>query len=99
MIDKLPDDSHKSQLIENVNAPEAVALAEKGELGLAVRLAERLNRAASILQVYPVLLKKCLSAENKWRATPLVYQAIKQLKKADTADAASPRNAGNHANR
>jgi hypothetical protein len=90
MIDKLPDDSHKSQLIENVNAPEAVALAEKGELGLAIVLAERLNRAASILQVYPVLLKKCLSAENKWRATPLVYQAIKQLKKADTAALSPP---------
>ncbi|HXM49808.1 MAG TPA: hypothetical protein VN956_18345, partial [Pyrinomonadaceae bacterium] len=84
MIDKLPDDSHKSQLIENVNAPEAIALAEKGDIDQAVRLAERLNRGTSILRVYPVLLKKCLSAENKWRATPLVYQAIKQLKKADT---------------
>jgi DNA-directed RNA polymerase specialized sigma24 family protein len=90
MIDKLPDDSHKSQLIENVNAPEAVALAEKGELGQAIVLAERLTRAASILQVYPVLLKKCLSAENSWRATPLVYQAIKQLKKADTAPMRPP---------
>jgi tetratricopeptide (TPR) repeat protein len=90
MIDKLPDDSRKSQLIENVNAPEAVALAERGELDQAVRLAERLTRAASILQVYPVLLKKCLSAENSWRATPLVYQAIKQLKKADTSPMRPP---------
>jgi hypothetical protein len=90
MIDKLPDDSHKSQLIESVNAPEAVALAEKGEIDQAVKLAERLNRVTSILQVYPVLLKKCLSDENKWRATPLVYQAIKQLKKADTAPAPRP---------
>jgi tetratricopeptide (TPR) repeat protein len=84
MIEKLPDDSHKSQLIESVNAPEAIALAEQGEIDEAARLAERLTMATSILQVYPVLLKKCLSAENKWRATPLVYQAIKQLKKADT---------------
>jgi tetratricopeptide (TPR) repeat protein len=90
MIDKLPDDSHKGQLIENVNAPEAIALAEKGEIDQAVRLAERLTRATSILQVYPVLLKKCLSAENKWRATPLVYQAIKQLKKADTTSIPPP---------
>jgi tetratricopeptide (TPR) repeat protein len=90
MIDKLPDDTHKNQLIENVNAPEAIALAEKGDIDQAVRLAERLTRATSILQVYPVLLKKCLSAENKWRATPLVYQAIKQLKKADTAPLAPP---------
>jgi hypothetical protein len=90
MIDKLPDDPHKSQLIENVNAPEAITLAEKGDIDQAVRLAERLTRATSILQVYPVLLKKCLSAENKWRATPLVYQAIKQLKKADTSPLAPP---------
>jgi hypothetical protein len=90
MIDKLPDDSHKSQLIENVNVPEAIALAEKGEIDQAVKLAERLTLGTSILQVYPVLLKKCLSAENKWRATPLVYQAIKQLKKADTAQLAPP---------
>lgn len=90
MIDKLPDDSHKSQLIENLNVPEAIALAEKGEIDKAVRLAERLNRGTSILQVYPVLLKKCLSAENKWRATPLVYQAIKQLKKADTSPMRPP---------
>jgi hypothetical protein len=90
MIDKLPDDSHKSQLIENVNVPEAIALAEKGEIDQAVKLAERLTRGTSILQVYPVLLKKCLSAENKWRATPLVYQAIKQLKKADTSPLAPP---------
>jgi hypothetical protein len=90
MIDKLPDDSHKSQLIESVNAPEAIALAEQGELDQAVRLAERLTRATSIVQVYPVLLKKCLSAENKWRATPLVYQAIKQLKKADATPMPPP---------
>jgi DNA-directed RNA polymerase specialized sigma24 family protein len=84
MIDKLPDGSHKSQLTESVNVPEAIALAEKGEIDQAVRLADRLTKAASIVQVYPVLLKKCLLDENKWRATPLVYQAIKQLKKADT---------------
>jgi DNA-directed RNA polymerase specialized sigma24 family protein len=90
MIDKLPDDTHKTQLIENVNAPEAIALAEKGDIDQAVRLAERLTRATLILQVYPVLLKKCLSAQNKWRATPLVYQAINQLKKADTSPLAQP---------
>jgi hypothetical protein len=67
-----------------------MALAEKGEIDQAVRLAERLTRGTSILQVYPVLLKKCLSVENRWRATPLVYQAIKQLKKADTAPLAPP---------
>jgi hypothetical protein len=90
MIDKLPDGSHKSQLTESVNVPEAIALAEKGEIDQAVRLAERLTRAASIVQVYPVLLKKCLSDENKWRATPLVYQAIKQLKKADATPMPPP---------
>ena len=90
MIDKLPDGTSKSQLTESLNAREAIHLAEKGEIDEAVRLAERLTRAISILQVYPVLLKKCLSAENKWRATPLVYQAIKQLKKADTTPMPSP---------
>jgi len=32
MIDKLPDDPHKSQLVENVNATESIALAEKGDI-------------------------------------------------------------------
>lgn len=90
MIDKLPDGTRKTQLTENLNAQEAIQLAENGDIGQAAILAEGLNRATSILQVYPVLLKKCLSAENKWRATPLVYQAIKQLKKADTAPMPPP---------
>ena len=90
MIDKLPDGTRKTQLTENLNAQEAMQLVENGDISQAAILAERLNRAVSILQVYPVLLKKCLSDENKWRATPLVYQAIKQLKKADTAPMPPP---------
>jgi DNA-directed RNA polymerase specialized sigma24 family protein len=90
MIDKLPDGPGKNQLVESLNAREAIDLAEKNEVDAAVGLAERLNRPESILQVYPVLLKKCLSVDNRWRVTPLVYQAIKQLKKADPSPVRPP---------
>jgi len=94
MIERLPDGAHKAQLIETLNAHEAIGLAEHGEIGQAAILAEQLNRATSILQVYPLLLKKCLSKENEWRVTILVYQAIKQLKKADTNPQAPPQEIG-----
>lgn len=90
MIDKLPDGPGKTQLVESLNAREAIDLAEKDEVNAAAGLAERLNRSESILQVYPVLLKKCLSPDNRWRVAPLVYQAIKQLKRADTSPMRSP---------
>jgi hypothetical protein len=90
MIDKLPDGPHKAQLTENLNTQDAIRLAEKGEIGQAATLAERLGTAAAILQVYPVLLKKSLSSGEEWRTTPLVYQAIKQLKKADPAPVPAP---------
>lgn len=83
LIEKLPDGARKAQLMEIVNKQEAISLANRGDLLEAERLAERLSRATSILQVYPIIISKCVAGKNQSCATALVYQAMKQLKRAD----------------
>jgi hypothetical protein len=89
-IDKLPDGEPKTQLIEIANWKEAISLALKGDITAAAILAERLNKAASILQVYPLLMEKCVSKKDRDLSRSLVYQAVKQLKKADTSPFTPP---------
>jgi hypothetical protein len=90
MIDKLADGPQKSQLTETVNAREAISLATNGDIFGAQRLAEQLNKATSILQVYPVVLNKCVAKKDQACANALIYQAIKQLKRADTSPTIPP---------
>jgi len=89
-IDKLPDGEPKTQLIEIANWKEAISLALKGDISAAAILAERLNKAASIHQVYPLLVQKCAAKKDGACSRNLVYQAVKQLKKADTAPFTPP---------
>lgn len=51
MIDKLPDNARKKQLSNIVDAEEVISLIAKGKVYEAATLAEKLNRAASILKV------------------------------------------------
>lgn len=90
MIDKLGDGDQKTQLIELANAREAINLAAKDDLVTAQTLAGRLNNATSILQVYPVLINKCLANKNQVCANDSVLQGVKQLKHADTKLPARP---------
>lgn len=90
LIGKLQDGAQKTQLIETLNASEAVSLATKGDLAAAERLAEQLGRATSILQVYPVIINKCVARRDQSCVTASVYQAMKQLKRANTEPIAPP---------
>ena len=90
LIDKLPDGLQKAQLTDLVNMKQALNLAAKGDLPNAQRLAEQLTRAASMQQVYPVLISKCGTNKDQACASALAYQAMKQLKHADTAPSLPP---------
>lgn len=90
LIDKLADGPQKTQLIEATNAKETISLATKGDLIGAQMLAEKLNRASSILQAYPVIISKCVAKKDEPTATLLVYQAMKQLQHADTTPTMPP---------
>jgi hypothetical protein len=90
MIDKLGDGDQKTQLLELANAREAISLAAKDDLVTAQTLAERLNNATSILQVYPALVNKCLANKDQVCANDSVVKAVRQLKHADTRLPARP---------
>jgi hypothetical protein len=90
MIDKLPDGALKTELLENTDAQEAIALATKGDIFGARSLAEKLAKATSILQVYPVIAGKCVSNKDEPCAKDTVVQAVKQLRKADTSPPIPP---------
>jgi len=85
LIEKLMDGPLKTQLTEKVNLREAISLASKGDVVGARALAERLTKAVSIVQVYPDLVRRCVSRKDQACATSLVYQATKQLKRSDTS--------------
>jgi hypothetical protein len=85
MIDKLPDDARKKHLLEMANEQEAVSLAAKGNVDAAEALAKELRTAASIVAVYPALIKKAVADKDKLRATGLVYQALQQVEKSDNS--------------
>lgn len=82
MIDRLPDGDQKAYLTESVNTQEAIVLAAQGKTVEAESLAQRLNRAASIVQVYPLIIDKCVKRRDQSCAIYLVYQAISRLKRA-----------------
>lgn len=90
IIDRLPDGAQKTQLTETVNAREALSLLSKGDAEGAEQLAERVQNATFILQVYPSLLKVCVTAKDQACAARVVRQAVRQIKRADTTPLAPP---------
>jgi hypothetical protein len=84
LISKLKDDSQKARLTETVNLREAMSLCHKGDLPAAETLADRLTKAASILQVYPLLIEKHSARKDEIHASNLVSYALKKLRNADT---------------
>ncbi|HEX8709482.1 MAG TPA: hypothetical protein VF723_14655 [Pyrinomonadaceae bacterium] len=83
LVDLLPDGNRKTEFSEQLNTQEAISLIKRGELLGAEKLAQQLTRALSILQVYPLMVGKCVADGDSVRASGLVYQAIKQLKRAE----------------
>jgi hypothetical protein len=90
LIDKLADGPRKAQFTDMVNMREALALVATGDLPAADRLARRLTRATSIQQVYPALIAGCGVTKDASCASALAYQALKQLRRAETAPPAPP---------
>ncbi len=90
LIDKLSDGPQKTQLTEMVNMREALSFAAKGNTFEAELLAEKLNKATSILQVYPAIISKCTAKKDQPCVTTAFYQAMKQLKRADIAPPTPP---------
>jgi competence protein ComGC len=90
LIDKLPEGARRAQHAEKVNLKEALSLASKGDIAGASLLAQRLTKAASLLQLYPVLIKTCAGRNNTACVTRLGLQAMKQLEKADASPFAPP---------
>jgi hypothetical protein len=90
LIDKLADGPKKQQLTEMADERESRSLAAKDDLPGAIRLAEKLNNARAISQVYPVLISRCIANKDQSCAISLTYQAIKQLKRADTSPPIPP---------
>ena len=90
LLDKLPGGARKTQLLEAADAKEALSLSSKGDAAGAEQLAERLQGATFILQVYPPLLKACVASKDQACPARLVYQAVRQLKRADTTPLTPP---------
>jgi len=90
LIDKLADGLRKTELLETLNAQQAISLANKGDIQGAQKLAESLVKAASILRVFPVIAGKCAAKNDVACARDSVNQAVKQLKKADVTPFTPP---------
>lgn len=90
LIDKLPDGAQKTQFIEDINTREAISLATKGDTLSAESLAEKLSKAVSVLQVYPLIINKCVAKKDNQCATTAFYQALRQLKNADVTPNTPP---------
>ena len=90
LIDKLADGPQKAELVEMLNAQLAISLANKDDIPGAQKLAESLEKAASILRVFPVIAGKCAAKNDEVCARDSVNQAVRQLKKADVTPFAPP---------
>jgi hypothetical protein len=90
MIDKLEDGPQKIQLIDMLIVKQVIDLADKEDIAGALKLAETLVKATSILQVFPAIVAKCAANKDDTCAGDAVYQAIRQLKKADVTPATPP---------
>ncbi len=90
LIDKLPDGARKAQHTEKINLKEALSRASQGDVGRAGLLAERLTKAASLTQIYSVLIRICAGKKDVACVTSLGHQAMTQFEKADATPFAPP---------
>ncbi len=90
LIDRLDDDAKKSHWLEIVNMREALSLAAAGDTTGAERLAAQLNKAISLLDVYPAIIEKCIARKDHACASTLVTQAVRQLRQSDKTLATPP---------
>ncbi|MDQ3743668.1 MAG: hypothetical protein M3444_04735, partial [Acidobacteriota bacterium] len=90
IIDRLPDGAQKTELTEMTNLREALSLTEKGNTAAAETLAGQLNKAVSVLQIYPVIMRTCAAAKDSACVMRTFDQAVRQLKRADATGYTPP---------
>jgi hypothetical protein len=90
LLDKLAEGPQKTDLLNKLDAREALSLVKKGDVAGARRLAGRLTKATYILRAYPPVVEKCAADKDRLCAAETVRQAVRQLKQADTAPPVLP---------
>jgi len=90
LADKLPDLGDRERLSEVINAKEALHLLGQNNVFQARTLAEKLQRATNIREVYVSLILKCISNKSDSLAQDLMVQGMKQLKRSNPAVAKGP---------
>lgn len=90
LIDKFADGPQKTELTEMLNAQQAISFANNGDIPGALKLAESLAKATSILKVFPVIAGKCAAKNDDVCARDSVNQAVRQVKKSDVTPFTPP---------
>lgn len=80
LIALMKDGETKTQLTEEANTKESLHLLGAGDLAGAERLARQLNRVASVLQVYPPLVRRLAKDGDAGRAALLSDEAGRRLR-------------------
>jgi hypothetical protein len=86
-IDRMEESDTKNQLLDLVNAREAMALTAKGAIDSAEVLAVKLRGAVRIIEAYTALIAK---SEKTAQKISLGYRALEQLRRASNQPEISP---------
>jgi hypothetical protein len=86
-IDRLEESETKDQLLDLINAREAMALTSKGRLDNAELLALKLRGAVRIMEAYAALIAK---SDKPAQKISLGYRALEQLRRASNQPENSP---------
>jgi len=86
-IDRMEESDTKNQLLDLVNAREAMALTAKGAIDGAEALAVKLRGAVRIIEAYTPMIAK---SEKTAQKISLGYRALEQLRRASNQPEISP---------
>lgn len=90
LLGKFTEGGRKTELAEKLNRREAVSLAAGGDTVEATKIAGQLNKAVSLLNVYPVIISKCVAKKDQQCVRVAIYQAMRQLEGVDAEPATPP---------
>lgn len=90
LIGKLQEGERKEQFTEQLNTKEAISLANKGDLLGAQSLAVRLTNAGSMMQVYPLIVRRYAANKDQAGASAAAHQAMRQLKNTNSKPSGAP---------
>jgi pentatricopeptide repeat protein len=86
-IDRMEESDIKDQLLDLINAREAIALTSKGRIDNAELLALKLRGAVRIIEAYSALIAK---SDKPAQKISLGYRALEQLRRASNQPENSP---------